>query len=249
MLPGLNELFFPEIMMHELGHDFFKVLCCKDSPLVVWVSKLQTCFPMPLHLLNSTSNRHVQLICSYLFISYYSEWLWTELAVHHIDGLVQERWNSTANALELHLSCTNPSIFVFRFIFLWLLVGINRAKTSTTNETKLANHCLKIYTIQTTGSNKNFPELELTEFFVSLSMNVPFHPQFCQLFRVILFLIPCLKQSGIDSHPMQIIGFNKLRWRQNGSHFADNIFECIFLNENFWFFKIEFHWNMFLRVW
>ena len=28
----------------------------------------------------------------------------------HIDGLVQERRNSTANALELRLSCTNPSI-------------------------------------------------------------------------------------------------------------------------------------------
>ena len=28
----------------------------------------------------------------------------------HIDGLVQERRNSTANALELCLSCTNPSI-------------------------------------------------------------------------------------------------------------------------------------------
>ena len=26
----------------------------------------------------------------------------------HIDGLVQERCNSIANALELHLSCTNP---------------------------------------------------------------------------------------------------------------------------------------------
>ena len=28
----------------------------------------------------------------------------------HIDGLVQERCNSTANALELHFSCTNPLI-------------------------------------------------------------------------------------------------------------------------------------------
>ena len=27
-----------------------------------------------------------------------------------IDGLVQERRNSSANALELRLSCTNPSI-------------------------------------------------------------------------------------------------------------------------------------------
>ena len=29
----------------------------------------------------------------------------------HIDGLVQERRNSIANALELRLSCTNPSIY------------------------------------------------------------------------------------------------------------------------------------------
>ena len=29
---------------------------------------------------------------------------------NHFDGLVQERRNSIANALELRLSCTNPSI-------------------------------------------------------------------------------------------------------------------------------------------
>ena len=28
----------------------------------------------------------------------------------HIDGLMQERRNSIANALELRLSCTNPSM-------------------------------------------------------------------------------------------------------------------------------------------
>ena len=28
---------------------------------------------------------------------------------HHFDGLVQEWHNSIANALELHLSCTNPN--------------------------------------------------------------------------------------------------------------------------------------------
>ena len=28
--------------------------------------------------------------------------------------------------------------------------------------------------------------------------------------------------------------FNSLRPRQNGRHFTDNIFKCIFLNENFW---------------
>ena len=30
--------------------------------------------------------------------------------IYYIDGLVQERRNSIANALELCLSCTNPSI-------------------------------------------------------------------------------------------------------------------------------------------
>ena len=30
---------------------------------------------------------------------------------HHVDGLVQERRNSIANALDLRLSCTNPSMF------------------------------------------------------------------------------------------------------------------------------------------
>ena len=30
---------------------------------------------------------------------------------YYIDGLVQERCNPIANALELHLSCTNPSVW------------------------------------------------------------------------------------------------------------------------------------------
>ena len=33
-----------------------------------------------------------------------------ETFVNHIDGLVQERCNSSALAMELHLLCTNPSI-------------------------------------------------------------------------------------------------------------------------------------------
>ena len=31
----------------------------------------------------------------------------------YIDGLVQERRNSIATALELRLSCTNPSIYAW----------------------------------------------------------------------------------------------------------------------------------------
>ena len=42
-------------------------------------------------------------------------WCWFQTlhsknGVRHIDGLVQERRNSIANALELRLFCTNPSI-------------------------------------------------------------------------------------------------------------------------------------------
>ena len=33
----------------------------------------------------------------------------------HIGGLMQERCNSIANTLELHLSCTNPSIWAMRW--------------------------------------------------------------------------------------------------------------------------------------
>ena len=34
--------------------------------------------------------------------------------IYQIDGLVQERRNSIANALELRLSCTNPSIWYYQ---------------------------------------------------------------------------------------------------------------------------------------
>ena len=34
--------------------------------------------------------------------------------MNHVDGLVQERHNSIANALELHLSCTNPSMLFLK---------------------------------------------------------------------------------------------------------------------------------------
>ena len=45
------------------------------------------------------------------------------------------------------------------------------------------------------------------------------------------------------------ISLTALRHRQNGHHLADNIFKCVFLNNNccilFWF---RFHWNLFLKV-
>ena len=34
---------------------------------------------------------------------------------------------------------------------------------------------------------------------------------------------------------------------QNGRHFADDIFRCIFVND-FFLFRLQFHWSLFLRV-
>ena len=41
---------------------------------------------------------------------------------------------------------------------------------------------------------------------------------------------------------------NTLRPRQNGCHFADDTFKCIFLNEKKLEFRCKFHWSLFLRV-
>ena len=51
-------------------------------------------------------------ILTRLRLNYYmSHFAWPKNHGHYIDGLVQERRNSIANALELRLSCTNPSIY------------------------------------------------------------------------------------------------------------------------------------------
>ena len=47
----------------------------------------------------------------------------------------------------------------------------------------------------------------------------------------ILRLIEMLQQSGLC---LGFRRFNTLRPRQNGRHFADDLFKCIFLNENVW---------------
>ena len=49
---------------------------------------------------------HLFTFLVYVFITY------TYFIIHlHIDGLVQEKCNAIAKPLELHLSCTNPSIY------------------------------------------------------------------------------------------------------------------------------------------
>ena len=69
-----------------------------------------------------------------------------------IDGLVQERHNSIANALELRLSCTNPSI--------WLLIRADRVCSNQFNlflyKIVRENPCPSIYIDIWLEENTNF---------------------------------------------------------------------------------------------
>ena len=63
-----------------------------------------------------------QKIISHIIITMI--WITIHKIMSHIDGLVQERCNSIANALELRLSCTNP---LHRYITLNMR-GMDRSK-------------------------------------------------------------------------------------------------------------------------
>ena len=58
------------------------------------------------------------MLDDFLVNTWHCPWPWTYIATeiapwpHGIDGLVQERRNSIANALVLRLSCTNPSVWL-----------------------------------------------------------------------------------------------------------------------------------------
>ena len=77
---------------------------------------------------------------------YYYRYLWCQwltpetmllVIVYQFDGLVQERRNSIANALELRLSCTNPSNWYvlttsWSFVILLGLVDLIHVRNLTT---------------------------------------------------------------------------------------------------------------------
>ena len=58
-----------------------------------------------------------------------------------------------------------------------------------------------------------------------------------------LCIAPTMRQCTPDNDPL----FITLRPRQNGCHFVDDIFKCIFLNAKYEF-RLRFHWRLFLGV-
>ena len=69
-----------------------------------------------------------------MFIFYQTSKLKFYFSWHEIDELVQERRNSIASALELRLSCTNPSKYEFNFVFCSFYL---RFVTLSKDETKI----------------------------------------------------------------------------------------------------------------
>ena len=78
------------------------------SPLTVYPMKYTPCFGVLCFVVVISIVSHGFM----RFLSYSSSLLHWHWGNHHINGLVQERCNSSALALELHLSCTNPSILL-----------------------------------------------------------------------------------------------------------------------------------------
>ena len=58
----------------------------------------------------------VALNCGYTLHFYFYPVWYEQSNQHYVDGLVQERRNSIANALELRLSCTNPSMWLCVYV-------------------------------------------------------------------------------------------------------------------------------------
>ena len=55
------------------------------------------------------------------------------------------------------------------------------------------------------------------------------------------------KVGSITVHARGSDLLNTLRPRQKGRYIADEIFKCIFFNENVWI-SIKFHWSLFLMI-
>ena len=84
---------------------------------------------------------------NYVFLAlthqYYNHWYLEHFHLNcplvNIDGLVQERRNSIANALELRLSCTNLSIWQW-----WLLPGLSLPERSRLQWVKSISNLMSV---------------------------------------------------------------------------------------------------------
>ena len=75
--------------------------------------------------------------------------------------------------------------------------------------------------------------LDKFEFWLSCNAVGPIFYDLRQI-CICIFVLHVICQIRYDAGGIYKLPVNTLRPRQNGRHFADDIFKCIFLNENVW---------------
>ena len=134
---AINMIYTPSITCsnHLIKHTLTSYLIIKSSKLVILLNTVTSQLPVGDFVINFIKPKHIitpagtQFFVwrdhlwfpSFCFIDLMLKSFLTEHKVSHFDRLVQERRNSTANALELRLSCTNPLISS-TFSIQWLLI-------------------------------------------------------------------------------------------------------------------------------
>ena len=95
---------------HQFETLYTLLAICEGNPTVngIFPSGKASNAQLKLYLIASMNELMYNQVAGDLFMVL----MWHHFDINkHTDGLVQERRNSIANALELHLSCTNPSIW------------------------------------------------------------------------------------------------------------------------------------------
>ena len=105
-------------------HRHSKSCCDQSSPARRTTIEVKNKVILPLPRLKKSEKCGIQDICwsiGSLWHQVINSWMYNRrdfvFCGEYFDGLLQERRNSIANALELHLSCTDPSIYDRKVMF------------------------------------------------------------------------------------------------------------------------------------
>ena len=157
-------------------------------------------------------------------------------AVYHVDGLVQERRNFSALAMELHvrLSCRLTHQNMLSFIGICFKGNIlNKSDICVYSFWDKLHHV----TASAGGINSACLILFLVFFtekplYCCLSWHAPTRPMSIQLTQnYVLYRYVCAVYH-VNMLGFVEFCFNTLRPGQNGHHFPGDIFKCILLKEN-----------------
>ena len=171
-----------------------------------------------------SSHDHHEWFYQIYEINHFKSYLKTNfLNWHHIDGLVQDRRNSSASSLELLLSCTNPSIFSTSR---W-----HEANTCSNENVKgytAVSFIWSCHIFHSTGSN-----LLLQRLLVKKGFAEPFQLLSFDSETNLCPVVYVSKWDVVYAWMSKMVWLTHLPRDKMAAILADNIFKCIFLNEKF----------------